>query len=297
MKDSLVNVLVFLLAFVVMVLVFVGTYGLALALVPGGRGLIFANPYAGALLPSLLVALVVALYRSSRSPGARSLTWMGLAASFFLLLTLPLPWLQQMPPVRSIDESPLVPGRFLSLEGGATLLSQGDAAVVIPSDEGLMRVASLAEYDALNQRFVLSTGDILALGASGPERQYYQYTPTLASFQTDLFAVYSVLRDHLNQPPLFWAQSAVITWLVLGLGLVFSIRTWPLVHLIAVVALARLGLVFLVYCFWTLPALLALWAPGVPWLHDWGPVILVGVAAAALFFMGLVSQPSREIRG
>lgn len=297
MKDSLVNVLVFLLVFVAMVLVLVATYGLALALIPGGRGLIFANPYAGALLPSLLVALVVALYRSSRRPGVRAVTWAGLAVSFFFLLVVPLPWLQQMPPVRSIDASPLVPGRFLTLEGGATLLSRGEAAVVIPVDSGLMRVANLAEYDALNQRFVLSTGDILALGASGPERQYYQYTPTLASFQTDLFAVYTVLRDHVNQPLLFWAQAWSITWLVLGLGLVFSIRTWPLVHLIAVVFLARVGLVFLVYAFWSLPPLLELWAPGTAWLHDWGPVILVNVAAAALFFMGMVSKPPKAALG
>lgn len=297
MKDSLVNVLVFLLVFVAMVLVFVTTYGLALALIPGGRGLIFANPYAGALLPSLLVALVVALYRSFRRPGVRVVTRIGLAASFFLLLVLPLPWLQQMPPVRSIDGSPLVPGRFLTLEGGDTLLSQGESAVIIPPDSEPMRVANLAEYDALNQRFVLSTGDLLALGATGPERQYYQYTPTLASFQTDLFAVYSVLRDHSDQPLLFWAQALAITWLVMGLGLVFSIRTWPLVHLIAVVFLARLGLVFLVYAFWALPSLLELWAPGTSWLRDWGPVLLVDVAAAALFFMGLVSKPASEALG
>lgn len=294
-KESLLNVLVFLLVFAAMVVVFVGTYGLGLALIPGGRGLIFANPYAGALLPSLLIALVVALYRSSRRPGMRLVTWLGLAASFFLLLTLPLPWLQQMPPVRSIDDTPLVPGRFLALEGGATLLSQGNAAAVIPTEGELMRVARLAEYDALNQRFVLSTGDVLALGATGPERRYYEYTPTLASFQTDLFAVYSVLRDHSQLPLLFWAQAWSVTWLVLGLGLVFSIRTWPLVHLILVVVLARLGLVFLVYAFWTLPPLLELWVPGASWLHDWGPVILVNVAAATLFFMGLVSPPAKEV--
>lgn len=153
------------------------------------------------------------------------------------------------------------------------------------------------QYDPLNQRFVFSSGDSKSLGSTGPEQAYFQYTPVLASLETDLLAVYSVLRDSLETRPfVFWFQASAVTWLFLGLFFFFSLRTWPLVHVVLVLLMARLGLLFLVYAFWSVPALVDLWVPyGVAaWLRVWGPIVLVDVAAAALFFMTWLAKPWRQ---
>jgi hypothetical protein len=60
--------------------------------------------------------------------------------------------------------------------------------------------------------------------------------------------------------------------------------------------MVRIGLSFLVYAFWSLPALTDLWVP-TPWAdmaRTWGPIVLIDVAATALFFMTWLSKPSRQ---
>lgn len=297
MKDSFLNLLVFLLVFVGAAVFLLAAYSLSMTLVPGGKGLIFASPYAAALMPSLLFALVVALYRSLRHPGWFPMTWLFLAGAFLLTLTLPLPLIQQLPSVRASDESPLVPGRFLTMADGSLLLANGHSAVVVPQDGTPMEASSLAEYDGLNQRFVLSSGEVKALGPSGPERNYFSYTPPLVSLNTDLLALYTTLRDTMARDSLlFWNQAWAITWLFLGLYLAFSLKTWPLIHVVLVLLLARLGLVLLVYAFWTVPLLVDLWVPpqAVPGLRDWAPVGLVDLTAATLFFLTVLSKPHRK---
>jgi len=294
-KDSVLNLLVFLLVFAVMALVFLATYGLSLILVPGGKGLIFSSPYAAALFPGLLAGLVAAQYRAVRRPGRFSVTWALLAVAFLLLLTLSIPLIQRMPPVRVADESPLVPDRFLPLADGSLMLTSGKATVLIPQT-GLMSVAADTQFDAMNQRFVFSSGEPKNLGSTDPERVYFQYTPVLASLQSDLLALYTVLRDSSTaQPFVFWFQASGITWLFLGLFFFFSLRTWPLVHVVLVLLLVRLGLVFLTYAFWSLPALVDLWVPqGGEWLRTWGPIVLIDAAASSLFFMTWLSKPWRQ---
>lgn len=296
MKDAIVNLLVFLLVFLAVALAFLATYGLSLILIPGGRGLVFSNPFAAALFPALLGGLVVAQFRSVHRPGVFAATWSLQALAFFLLLTLPLPLFQQMPSIRASDESPMTVGRFLPLEDGSQLLSAGESAsILVPSEGGLMKVSRVTQFDPMNQRFVFSDGPPRALGSTGPERQYYQYTEVLASFQTDLLAVYSILKaSQKDNPFLFWAQAAVITWLFMGLYFFFSLRTWPLVQVVLVLVLVRLGLTFLVYAFWSLPLLVDLWLPGATAFRDAAPVALVAVAAATLFFMTLLSKPHRQ---
>ena len=293
MKDSVLNLLVFLLVFVVVALVVLATYGLSLILVPGGKGLIFSSPYAAALFPGLLAGLIVAQYRSVRLPGRFPLTWTLLAGAFFLLLTLSIPLIQQMPPVRASDATPLVPNRFLPLADGSLMLTSGKATVLIPP-EGTMTVAADTQYDAFNQRFVFSSGDPKGLGSTGPERAYFQFTPALASLQSDLLAIYIVLRDSAStQPFLFWFQAWAVTWLFLGMFFFFSLRTWPLVHIVLVLLLARLGVMFLIYSFWSVPALVDLWVPsgGSGWLRAWAPIVLIDAAAGSLFFMTWLSKP------
>ena len=295
-KDAVVNVLVFVLAFLVTVGFFLGGYSLSLTLVPGGRGLVFANPFAAALLPGLLIGLIVAQFRAVRRPGNFALTWGLLAAAFFLLLTLSIPVIQQTPPVRASDESPLVPGRFLPLEDGSLLLAAGSATVLVP-DSGAMTVAAQTQFDPMNQRFVFSTGEPKAVGGTGPERAYYQFTPALLLLQSDLLAVYSVLRDSLAARPfVYWFQAAAITWLFLGLFVFFSIKTWRMVHVVLVLLMARLGFVFLVYAWWSVPALVDLWVPAstAVWARVWAPLLLVGVADATLFFMTWLTKPWRR---
>jgi hypothetical protein len=117
------------------------------------------------------------------------------------------------------------------------------------------------------------------------------------SLQTDLLALYSVLRDSsLQQPFVFWFQAAAISWLFLGLYFFFSLKTWPLVQVVVVLVLVRLAVTFLVYAFWSLPALVDLWSPGSGghWLRVWAPIGLVTVAAATLFFMTVLSKPHRQ---
>jgi len=297
-KDSVLNLLVFLLVFVVVFLVFLANYGITLLLVPGGKGLVFANPFAAALFPGLLGGLVAAQYRSVRRPGVFAVTWGLQAVAFFLLLTLPLPFLQQMPSVRASDDSPLTTERFLPLEDGSLLLSVNPpATILIPADGGLMTVSPVTQYDPLNQRFVFSSDEPRAVGSTGPERQYFQYTTALVSLQTDLLALYSVLRDSsLHQPLVFWFQAAAVTWLFLGLYFFFSLKTWPLVQVVLVMLLVRLGILFLVYAFWSVPALVDLWLPGADhgWVRTWSPVGLVAIAAASLFFMTVLAKPHRQ---
>ena len=297
MKDSVLNLLVFLLVFLVAAVAFLATYGISLILVPGGKGLIFSNPYAAALLPSLLAGLLAAQFRAVRRPGLFPLSWALLAGAFFLLLALSIPQVQTMPPVRAADATPLVPNRFLPLADGSLLLTSGKATVQVPQNGDPMTVSAETQYDSFNQRFVFSSGDPEALGSTGPERAYYQYTPALASVQTDFLAVYSILRDSfLAQPFVFWFQAWAVTWLFLGLFFFFSLRTWPLVHVVLVLLLMRLALVFLVYAFWSVPALVDGWTPvaTAAWLRVWAPVFLVDVAAASLFFMTWLSKPWRR---
>ena len=296
MKDSVLNLLVFFLVFLAVTLFFLGTYGISLLLVPGGKGLVFSNPFAAALIPGLLAGLVVSQYRSVRRPGIFPVTWALQAMAFLLLLTLPIPFIQQMPSVRASDASPLVQGRFLSLDDESLLLASGPASVLIPSDGGLMTVSRDTQYDTLNQRFVFSLGEPRRLGSTGPERAYFQFTPALISFQTDLLALYTVMRVQMTNPLVFWSQAWAVTWLFLGLYFFFSLRTWPLVHIVLVMVMVRLGLSFLVYAFWSLPALTDLWVP-LGWAHlarTWGPVLLIDVTAATLFFMTWLSKPYRQ---
>jgi hypothetical protein len=296
-KDSVVNLLVFLLVFVATAAVFLATYGLALVLVPGGKGLIFSSPYAASLLPGLLVALAFAQFRAVRRPGRFPVTWVLLAGAFFLLLSLSIPVIQQLAPVRAADATPLLPHRFLPLADGSQLLTSGHATVLVPEGSGTMSVSADTQFDPLNQRFVFTSGDPKELGATGPERAYYQYTPALASVQTDLLALYSVLRDSWSDHPfLFWFQAWAVTWLFLGLFFFFSLRTWPLVHVVLVLVLMRLCLVFLTYAFWSVPALVDLWSPVAvaSWLRTWAPILLINAAAASLFFMMWLAKPWRR---
>lgn len=297
MRDALLNLLVFLLVFLLIGALFLANYAFTLMLVPGGRGLVFANPFAAALFPSLLGGLVVAQLRSIRRPGLFAATWSFQAIAFFLLLTLPLPLLQQMPSVRASDASPLVADRFLPLEDGSLLLAASEnGTILIPADGSLMTVSPRSQYDPLNQRFVFSDAPPRAVGSTGPERTYFQYTDVLLSLQTDLLGIYTVLRDNAFQAPLvFWVQAAVITWLFMGFYFFFSLKTWTLARLVLALLVVRLAVWFLVYSFWSLPALVELWLPGAAnhGLKVWAPVALVAVAAASLFFMTLLTKPQR----
>lgn len=298
MKDALVNLLVFLLVFSAVAALFLGAYAVTLNLVPGGRGLIFANPYAAAQLPALLAGLIAAQYRSVHHPGWFSMTWILQAVAFFLLLTLPFPALLQMPPVRASDESPLREGRFLPLEDGSLLITtKAPVSVLVPYKEGLMTASAVTQYDPLNQRFVFANQAPQAVGTTGPERKYFEYTPSMVSLQSDLLAVHTSLRDSATQNPLlFWAQAATICWLFMGFYLFFALKTWPLVQIMLAAVLVRLALVFLVYALWSVPALVDLWLPG-PGnnvVRSWSPVVLIGSAAATLFFMTILSKPHRQ---
>jgi hypothetical protein len=256
--------------------------------------LVFSNPFAAALLPGLIAGLVVAQYRAVRRPGRFPVTWLFLAGAFFLVLTLSIPLIQQMAPVRAADATPLIPDRFLPLADGSALLTSGRATVLVPQDSGTMSVSANTQYDPLNQRFVFTEGDPKQVGSTGPERIYYQYTPALAALQTDLLAVYTVLRDSLTAMPfVFWFQAWAVTWLFLGMFFVFSLRTWPLVHVVLVLLLMRLGLTFLAYSLWTVPSLVDVWVPvsAAGWFRIWAPIFLIDVAAASLFFMTWLSKP------
>ena len=297
-KESLLNVFVFLLVFVAVTGIFLGTYSVALLLVPGGKGLVFASPYAASLLPGLLAGLVAAQYRTVHRPGLFPLSWGLLGSAFFLLLTLSIPVIEQMPPVRSSDETPFVPERFLTLEDGSVLLAPSantrvsGPVVRIPANLAPMTVSAETQFDPLNQRFVFSESEPLALGSTGPEQLYYQYTPAMKSLQHDLLALYSALRQSAQaNHPVFWLQAAAVTWLFLGLFFFFSWKTWPLVHVVLVLLLVRLGLVLTAYAFWALPASLDLWLPGADWFKTWAPVFLILTVAATLFFMTWLSKP------
>lgn len=300
MKDAVLNLLVFVLGFLAVAALFLVFYSLTLGLVPGGRGLVFASPYAAALFPGLLGGLFLAQFRAVRYPGRFVLTWLALAAGFFLILTLSLPVIQALPPVRAADAAPLVPGRFLKLDDGSSLLAPfsrsgvAGPTVTLPPGAQPMVVATDTQYDPLNQRFVFSVGEPRGLAPLGPEQRYFGYPAGILSMQTDLLALVTVLKTSLaQQPAVFWVQAAAITWLFMGFLFFFSLRTWRLALLVILLLAARLALVFLTYAFWGVPALIDQWLSG-PWadlLRLWAPLILVLSVASSLFFMTWLSKP------
>jgi len=291
-KEATVNLLVFLLVFALSAVLLLGLYTLALLLIPGGRGLVFANPYAAALFPSLLVALTVAQARSVKHPGNFRLTWALQWIAFFFLLTLPLPWIDSMPPVRISDANPLRNHHFLPLQDGSQLLGSGQTSVLIPGDGQPMEVSQETQFDSLNQRFVFSNLPPKNLGSLDPEQEYYQFTPGLESLELDLLAVYSKLSKPQNLV-ILWFEAAVISWLFLGGYLLFGLRTWSLVKIVALLILIRLEIILMVYSLWSLPELLKIWIPGAPALIEWSPVVLIGLSASTLFFLTFLAKPHR----
>ena len=158
-----------------------------------------------------------------------------------------------------------------------------------------MAVSAETQYDPLNQRFVFSQGEPKTIGSTGPERRYYEYPPAIVSLQTDILAIYRTLQNSASRDPLvFWSQTTGVTLLFLGLYFFYSWRTWPLVQFVLVLVMARVALSFLVYAFWSLPAVVDLWAPGIEWAKTWAPIILIDVAGAALFFMTMLTKPHRR---
>ncbi len=296
------NLLLFLLFFAFSTLFVLGAYFLYNGLVPGGRGLIFGNPWAAALFPALLVALVAAQYRSVNHPGRFTATWGALALAFFLLLTISLPLVQKAPSIRSPDAAPLVAGRFLLLEGGSLLAPPGKAlqgqfsqgVLYIPGGSQPMTLLPTLPFDPLNQRFVLPTelGGARNLLSVSPERAYFGYPGFFLSLQTDLFAIYQGLKSSLETNlTLYLAQAGVITLVFLGLFCFFSFRTWPLVQIILVLFMLRVCVAFLAYCLLGLPEVVQAWWPGSNFLRSWVPVGWMALAGLALFFTTIMTKP------
>jgi len=306
-KDTAVTLLIFLLLFAFFASLMLGAYFLYNLLVPGGRGLIFANPYAAAVLPSLLLALMGAQYRAVHHPGRFTLTWLGLFTAFLAILLFSLPLIQKAPPLRPADAQPLVSGQFLALEDGGVLLAQpgkntsGQFArqvLWIPETRLPMVVIDQLPYDPLNQRFLLpgEQGGARAVVETGPEKAYFQYTEFYRSIQTDLFAIYLVLRAAAESDALLsLAQVTAISLLFLGLFVFFSLKTWPLVQIILVLVMARVLIAALAYAFQGLPLVVAEWVDGstATFLQWWLPVFLALLAGGALFFMTLLTKPHR----
>jgi hypothetical protein len=304
-KDSLLNLLLFSLTFALVALFVLGAYFLYNSLVPGGRGLIFASPWATALFPALLVGLIVAQYRSVHHPGRFLVTWIALAVAFFLLLSLSIPAIGQAASIRSPDAPPLVSGRFLLLEDNGSLLAppgqpiEGQFAsgvLSIPGNQAPMSLLESLPYDPLNQRFLLpiDQGGAKSLLETGPERAYFGYPDFYRFLQEDLFTVYQALRQSWNSnATLYLAQTAAITGVFLGLFAFFSFRTWPLVQLILVIFMVRVAIVFLTYSLNGLPAVVASWwpDPSTGYLRDWIPVAWMALAAATLLFITVLSKP------
>ena len=303
MKDSVVNLLVFSILFAMVALFVVGEYFLYNLLVPGGRGLIFGSPWATALFPALLIALIGAQYRAVHYPGRFTITWLFLAGGFFFLLLFSFPAIDKAPSIRSPDAPMLVPGRFLMLEDkgalfpppGQTVAGQFARGVVsIPGNQSPMSMLEGVGFDPLNQRFLLpgDQGGAKSLQQTGPERAYFGYPEFLKSLQNDLFAIYQVIKgSQENQVPLFVAQCAVVTLLFLGLFVFFSFKAWPLVQIILVLFMTRVELGFLAYSLVSLPQVVQQWWPGARLLQDWLPVGWIAMAGLALFFMTRLTKP------
>jgi hypothetical protein len=304
-KDSLLNLLLFTVTFAVVAVFVLGAYFLYNSLVPGGRGLIFGSPWATALFPGLLVALLVAQYRSVHHPGRFLFTWLALAGAFFLLLSLSIPAIGQAPSIRSPDAPPLVSGRFLLLEDDGSLLAppgkpvEGQFArgvLSIPSNQSPMVLLESVPFDPLNQRFLLPAdqGGAKSLLETGPERAYFGYPDFYRSLQEDLFVVYQALRQSWgSNGSLYLAQAGAITGLFLGLFAFFSFRTWPLVQLILVLFMLRVAVGFLAYSLNGLPVVVSNWwpDPGMGFLRQWIPVVWVALASAALVFTTVLTKP------
>lgn len=295
-KDALLNLLVFLLVFAGAALFFLGTYSLGLALIPGGKGLIFANPWAAALMPSLICGLVLALFRASFRPGNFGWTFLSWLAAFFLLLTLTIPVIESMPAVRAADAAPDVMGRFLPLDKGNVLLKTPDGAVLIP--EGVpMTATARAEYDALHERYILANGSQQQLASTLPEEEYFRYPAPVASIQSDFLSVYRILKEGwMQKSPWYWGQSLVIAWLFVSISFLLIFRVPPLVHAIFSLVLARLFLAWTVYALWQVPALIQSWLPS-PWAGLAGqivPLLLLGLTAATCFFLIWLHPPKQS---
>lgn len=311
MKDTVFSVFIFLVTFAVIASIFVGFYYLYLLLVPGGKGLIFSQPLAAALLPALVGGMLFALFHAVHNPGKFVLTYCTLTLLTFLILSLSLPIILKMPSVVTIDQAPLRPNSFIKLADDSSLyrpmadndIPQGQFLtnlVFIPSNERPMAVVNSTQYDPFNYRFIFSTPvqTAIPLKETSYEEDYFKYSDLVQSLQNDFFKIYLSLKNSFETDPLrFYLTCFCLSLLLIGLLFFFNLKTWPLIQWIFVLIVARVLLAFISFCLWSVPYIVEPWfsSTSSTFYKLWTPVFLIGLAGSSLFFMSILTKPHRNI--
>jgi hypothetical protein len=296
-KDSVLNVLLFLLVFAATLVVELAFSALFLFIVPGGQGSFFARPTAGALYPALVGGLLISAARIAHKPGRFWVSYASVLLAGFLLMTISFPLIQNQR-VLSAAVLPEATGEFWSLDHQDKLYLPAQAqlqqqfvqnAVLIPA-QGPMQVLTQIQYDPWNKRFLLPGGLARGWSLDTPSQRLFSFPGALRNLESDFYTVYFTLHRAWKTDFLFFgALSLLFVALFLGVQTVFSYKTWPLVVWILALAVARLFLVFVVFCLNGVPSILEPWLPSVSSsLRDWLGLSVLGLGVVFLFFLNLV---------
>ncbi|NNM68237.1 MAG: hypothetical protein HKM06_09525 [Spirochaetales bacterium] len=304
MKESVLNVFVFLLVFTAALVVELAFSALFLFIVPGGQGSFFARPTAGALYPALVVGLLISAARVAHKPGRFWVSYTGVLLAGFLLMTISFPLIQNQK-VLSTAVLPESQGEFWILDHQEKLyLPEQEQprqqfvqnAVLIPA-KGPMQVVPQIQYDPWNKRFLLPGGVARGWALDTPSQRLFSFPGALRHLEADFYTIYFTLHRAWNRDLVFFGVlSLLFVALFLGLQTLFAYKTWPLVVWLLTLALARLFLVFVVFCLSGVPNILEPWLPAVSSsLRDWLGLAVLALGVLFLFFLNLVVK--RDQRG
>ena len=304
MKDSVLNIFVFLLVFTAALVVVLAFSALFLFIVPGGQGSFFARPTAGALYPALVGGLLISAARIAHKPGRFWVSYAGVLLAGFLLMTISFPLIQNQSAL-SAAVLPEAQGEFWSLDHQEKLYLPPQArprqqfvqnAVLIPA-KGPMQVVAQIQYDPWNKRFLLPGGLARGWALDTPSQRLFSLPGALRNLESDFYTIYFTLHRTWNQDLVFFATlSLLFVALFLGVQTVFAYKTWPLVVWILTLAIARIFLVFVVFCLRGVPSILEPWLPTASSaMRDWLGLAVLALGVVFLFFLNLVVK--RDQRG
>lgn len=310
MKDSIISLFIFLLVFIAVLSVFTGFYFLYSVVVPGGKGLIFSNPFMQGFFAGLVTGLLFALFHAVHFPGRFIATYCTLTLVVFLILSFVFPVVLKVPTPSLLDFSPLKQGQFLTLADESKIYqpdnipqaAQGQfyrKILVIPTQNKPMEILTDGQFDPLNKRFLLSPTipNPIPLKDITPEQEYFGFPDMIKSFQMDFFKIYTELKITLDSDQIrFFCITACLSILFMGLLFFFSLKTWPLIQWVFVLIVLRLMIAYAALCLWDIPAMVEPWfSPASSGFYKlWTPVFLLGLAGSVLFFMSLLTKPHRK---
>lgn len=306
MKDTIVNLLFFLLLFAGAVTGLAGLSVLYSAVVPGDYGALFANPFAFALLPALFIAAIATLGRLSHQPKSFNSNYWTLFLVVWVLLVSLIPVGAGTFKLFSPDQFPLPTGRVIEAGDSRFYLVKNETAkkpfggqilgpVILAEPEAPLRLEKSAVFDPANQRLVVQGAEITTFPVAGEsqESRYFNQGPIIREILLEIRSLFTALAQAQASPWLYILQTGILTLLLLGLFTFFSFKAFPLVKWVLVLISGRLLIWVWAYAHVETPRILAGVLPS-PWLELFPEafLLLIGVT---LFWLTLLIKPQNPL--